>query len=688
MEASILARALERVALVAGSPVSADEALRATLASARGGRDPTSVALAAARALGLRPARLQVAPRRSTQPQPGLLSVGPGLWLVAHGTRGRRQRVTRFDARGASQMAMSHPQLRAASGGRDWLQMQPALALDPIRTPGQDPSERPWRRLRSFLGLEHRELWVVLIYALVIGALTLAAPITVQALVNTVAFGTVLQPLVVLTLLLFGGLMFSGLLSVLEAYVVEVLQRRVFVRVADDFGRRFPSVRTEALDASYGPELANRFFEVVAIQKSLAGLLLDGLALALQTAIGMVLLGFYHPLLLTFDVVLVTLLVLVLLAGRGAVATGLAESSAKYKMVAWLEDVSRNVHLFRGESARDHATMRTETLCRDYLTARKSHFQILIRQITGGVGLQIIATVALLGVGGWLVINRQLTLGQLVAAELVIAAMGAGFMKLGKNLEKLYDLNVGVLKLTRVVDLPMERTGGDPLFDDGPMSIALRGLTVARGTTSLFSTAEIEIEAGERVAIRGDSGSGKSTLLDIVAGLRTPGAGCVHLAGVDLRRINLASARDRVGLARGADFVVGSVIDNVRISSGGTLEERKIRELLRLFDLERVIDALPSGLDTPMFPAGNPLSETQARRLALVRTLASRPRLLLLDRALDGLGLAPDQQAAALDFIFGRGAPWTTLVVSENPEVVARCDRSLLIHEGTLEIEQ
>ena len=343
---------------------------------------------------------------------------------------------------------MTPAQLREYAGDQPWLHLQPLLALDPIGV-GRRPvlKNRPWLRLRAFFGLERRELWIVVIYALVLGSVSLAVPVAAQSLVNTVAFGSVLQPLVALTILLLGVLTFAGVLGVLETYVVEVLQRRVFVRVADDFGRRIPSVRADVLDKKFGPELVNRFFDVLTIQKSLSGLLLDGLTIALQTIIGMILLGFYHPLLLAFDVVLVVLLSLVLVLGRGAVATGLKESSAKYKTAAWLEDVSRASHLFRGVKAQQYAAQRTEMLCRDYLSARKRHFRILLRQITGGFGLQIVAMVALLGVGGWLVIDRQLTLGQLVAAELVIASIGASFVKLGKNLEKLYDLNVGVMKV-------------------------------------------------------------------------------------------------------------------------------------------------------------------------------------------------------------------------------------------------
>ncbi|MCB9753023.1 MAG: hypothetical protein H6713_23965 [Myxococcales bacterium] len=477
-EVSTVARALELVAENAGlsgsgvaagaRPVTAEDAWQA-VANYSATASWTEIAASAARALGLQPYLCEDSLGFDPGELPALARVGEGQWLVVIGRRGRRLTVVQLDERGERRVRLTPTQLRALVGRQPWLLMRPLLALDPIGVARRPVlKDRTWLRLRAFLGLERRELWVVVIYAIVLGGLTLATPIAAQALVNTVAFGAVLQPLVVLTILLLAGLGFAGALGVLEGYVVEVVQRRVFVRIADDFGRRLPSVRGDALDGRYGPELVNRFFDVLTIQKSLAVLLLDGMTLALQTGIGMILLGFYHPLLLAFDFVLIVLLALVLALGRGAVATGLHESSAKYKTAAWLEDLIRAPHLFRGARAQEYAARRTEALCRDYLSARKRHYRLLVRQIAGGYGLQITAMVTLLGVGGWLVIDRQLTLGQLVAAELVIAAIGASFVKLGNNLEKLYDLNVGVLKVASVVDLPTERRGGEPLAPGGP----------------------------------------------------------------------------------------------------------------------------------------------------------------------------------------------------------------------------
>ncbi len=688
-EASILARALEIAAESTGNAICAEDALKATSDYAVDVRDWTQVAISASHALGLQPHVRPSGPVGLSRNRPALVRTDEGQWLVIGGRRGRRIRVVQLDERGETRMTLTPAQLGVLTTGQPWLHLQPLLALDPIaasRRPGL--ATRPWLRLRTFLSLEKRELWVVVVYAIVVGALTLATPIAVQALVNTVAFGSLLQPLVVLSMLLLGGLSFAAVLSVLEAYVVEVLQRRVFVRVADDFGRRLPSLRNEVFDDHHGPELVNRFFDVLTIQKSMSILLLDGLAVTLQTVIGMILLGFYHPMLLAFDVMLLVLLLAVLFMGRGAVAAGLRESSAKYRTAAWLEDVVRVGRLHRGASAQRRAAQQTEMLSRNYLAARKSHFRILLRQIAGGMGLQVVTMVALLGVGGWLVIARELTLGQLVAAELVIAAIGAGFVKLGKNLEKVYDLNVGVLKISKVVDLPIERRGGEPLGGVGPAALTMRGVDMTRGTRPLLRDARLEVAAGARLRLAGAVGSGKSTVLDLLAGLREPSAGSVQIDGLDLRRADLAQVRDQVALVRGTEFFEGSVLDNLHFESKTADSESSLRELLRLVDLEEAIDALPEGLATPMRSSGGPLSDRQTRRLALVRALAARPRVLLLDGALDGLGLPPQAHDRLLDAVLGPQAPWTVVMVTDDPQIAARCDRAVRLSERSVEMMQ
>ena len=283
------------------------------------------------------------------------------------------------------------------------------------------PHPTPLSRLVTLLGFERSDITVALIYGAVASILALAAPVGVQALVNAVAFGGLMQPVVMLVILVFGALAFAAALRAVQALVIERVQQRIFARVAVDLGRRLPRVRLDAFDGGHGPELINRFFDVLTVQKVAASLLVDGAAIVLSVIAGAVVLAFYHPLLLAFDVALVALVLLILFGlGRRAIDTSIAESRAKYAVAAWLEEMARHPSSFRCAAGTAFGETRADDLTRGYLTARRDHYRVLFRQIVASLALQAIATAALLGVGGGLVVAGRITLGQLVAAELIV----------------------------------------------------------------------------------------------------------------------------------------------------------------------------------------------------------------------------------------------------------------------------
>ena len=229
---------------------------------------------------------------------------------------------------------------------------------------------QPLQRLWQLLKPEASDIWLVVIFAFVVSLLMLATPIAVEALVNTVAFGRFLQPILILALLLLTFLGFQGAIRALQTYVVEIIQRRLFARVAGDLVYRLPRTSMEATDGHPMPELVNRFFDVVSVQKVAAQLLLDGLGLVLGTFIGMAVLGFYHPWLLGFDLfLLASIAVIIFVLGRGAVASAVRESKHKYNMADWLEDIARCPVAFRNDGGPDFALERADRLIHEYLDA-------------------------------------------------------------------------------------------------------------------------------------------------------------------------------------------------------------------------------------------------------------------------------------------------------------------------------
>ncbi len=551
-----------------------------------------------------------------------------------------------------------------------------------------DHHASPFARLREFLRPERSDLWIVVIFALVIGMLTLATPIAVEALVNTVAFGTLLQPLVVLSIILLTFLGFAAALRFLQKFVVELIQRRLFARTAARLAWQLPRVRLNHAH-ELSPELLNRFFDVVTMQKIVAQLALDGLTVVLTVGLGMIVLAFYHPWLLAFDAVLLVLLVLnVFVFGRGAVRTSIAESRSKYAVAAWLEDIARCPTTFKASGAAEFALTRADRLTTDYLVAREAHYRVLMRQIVMGLALEAFASAVLLGLGGFLVIQGQMTLGQLVAAELIVTLIVAAVAKFDKHLEGFYDLLTSMDKLGHLFDLPVEPSlGALHVGRTGAASLSLRHLSFAHdGGSMLLKNVSFDVTPGEVIAITGPTGCGKSTLLDLLFRLREPSSGRIVLDDLDLTDLRPDVLRHNVSLVRGIEILEGTLAENVHLDRPD-VSATEVRDALRRVGLEEnvavslrdtKVDARSTisanwGLDTHLKHDGQPLSESQSRRLMLARALVARPRLLLIDGLIDSL--ADDDAKQLLGELKSNRTACTVLITTGRRAIAEQCDR-------------
>lgn len=540
----------------------------------------------------------------------------------------------------------------------------------------------PMRRLLALLAPERRDIGLVIAFAIGAGVLTLATPIAVQALVNIVAFGGMSQPLVILAILLLGFLTLAGVLRAFKAYVVELLQRRLFVRVVTDLGCRLPRVHVASFDRNHGPELVNRFFDVLTVQKAGATLLLDGVAVVLQTTVGLLILAFYHPVLLAFDVVLLAgIAVILFVMGRGAVRTAIGESRAKYAVAASLEEIARHPLAFKQSGGPELARRRADALAVDYVEARRRHYRIVFRQIAGSFALQALAATALLALGGWLVIAGQLTLGQLVAAELIVSIVLTSFAKLGQKLESFYDLLAAVDKLGQLLDLPLERSEGEPLAQRaGGAELALHDVSFSYpGQRPALAHLNLHVNPGDRVQVVGRHGSGKSALADLLCGLRTPDSGRIELDGVDLRSLALESLRSQVVVVRGLELIDGTIAENVALGRP-EVGSGEVRAALAAVGLLGEVNELPDGLGTVLGASGAPLSAGQSRCLMLARAIAGRPRLIVLDDILDDLDAQTRRRV--LPALLRPDTGWTLVILSRHEEIFDAMHRTIRLAGG------
>ena len=416
---------------------------------------------------------------------------------------------------------------------------------------------------------------------------------------------------------------------------------------------------------------------MVTVQKVAAQLLLDGLGLILSTLIGMAVLGFYHPWLLGFDLFLLSAIaVIIFVLGRGAVSSAVKESKHKYYMAGWLEDIARCPTAFRNDGGAEFALERTDRLIHGYLGARRRHFRIVMRQVLFALGLQAVASTVLLGLGGWLVVSGELTLGQLVAAELIVTVIVGSFAKFGKHMESFYDLLASVDKLGVLFDIRTERQDGMLAISRAmPAKLELNAVTYSwPNQPAIVNGLTAEIEMGDSVAVLGDAGTGKSTLLDLLYGLRSPTAGHIAIDGFDPRDLRPDVLRGRIAMARGSEVFHASVEENIHLHREG-ITATDVREVLSGVGLLDPVLRLSDGCDTMLTSEGWPLSESQRRMLGIARGAIGRPGLLLVDSTLDTLGGADLDRC--LNFLLAAERPWTLIVATSREDIAARCARTI-----------
>jgi len=543
----------------------------------------------------------------------------------------------------------------------------------------------PVARLSQLLRSERGDIATLITYTVVAGLLALAVPLTAQALVNTIAANTMTQPLVVLSFLVFLSLALSGVLQLLKISLVERLQQRVFARTALQLASHLPRIRHSALHGEYAPELVNRFFDVLTVQKALSKLLLDGFAAMLQAAVGLALLGVYSPVLLGLDLfIILFMLFVVFVLGIGGLRTSIDESREKYRVADWLEDLARCQTSLKMHGALPYMVGRADRAVVRYLASRGDHFKVTFRQAAGNYVFQAVASTAVLAVGGWLVINRQLTLGQLVAAQIIVVSILAALEKLVRQSDQVFDLLTGLDKIGHVTDLPLERVGGRAVpTDNGGASITCRNVRFSYKTGNAILTGlNFSLAPGERVSLVGASGAGKSTLASLLCGLEEPSQGAIEINGVEVRAADLAELRQVVSMVGfSAEVFDGTVEENI-IAGRDYLDHEDVRWAMEIAQLTEDVSLMAGGVTAQLVSGGENISRGQLQRLLIARAIIGRPSLLILDEAFTGI----DERTAMkiLDAIFSPEHPWTIVNISHDAEVVLRTNRVHVLGDGRI----
>ncbi len=544
----------------------------------------------------------------------------------------------------------------------------------------------PWQRLGQLLHSERRDIELIYLYAVLVGLFGLTVPLAVQGITQLVQGGLVLQPVVLLILFAIVGTLATGVIGLLQESVVETIQQRIFARMAFEFAYLVPRIRFEAAQSANLPLQMNRFFEAALIQKALAKLLLDVPTATLQVLFGIALLSFYNPSFIVFALVLLLgVYVIFRLTYSRGIETSIMESKFKYNVLEWLQAMARSIAAFKFST---RSTLPLEIMdghVANYLKYRRKHFRVLVTQSMSMIVFKTLLTGALLILGTTLVVDRSLTLGQFVAAELVIVTVLAGVEKLIRSLATIYDVLTSVDKVGHVMDLPVEEIHGLqlPESNDG-LAIFARDLSFTypdQPSPTLYDI-DLDIRPGERIAITGVDGSGQTTLLRLLGALHDGFDGTLSYDGVTLRSMNRAALREQIGqVLATTDLFDGTIEDNISVGRR-FVDRAAVLKALRDVGVDDVVQSMPNGIQTTIINGGANLSAAVASKLLVAQGIVGKPRLLLLDDFFQNLD--DDYRTSLIRLLMDRAFPCTVVAVSHDPEFLASCDLIVVMEGGRI----
>ncbi len=543
-----------------------------------------------------------------------------------------------------------------------------------------------WQRLINLLKLDKKDVRQVFYYAVFAGLVSLSLPLGIQAIINLIQGAQVSTSWIILVIVVTLGVAFVGVLQLMQIRIIENVQQKIFTRSSFEFAYRFPKIKMSELRNFYPPELANRFFDTLNIQKGISKLLIDVPTALLQIIFGLLLLSLYHPFFIVYGVLLIALIYVVFkyTITRG-LETSLMESKQKYKVAHWIQEVARSLISFKLSGRTSHALNKNDYLVSGYLEARENHFKILVLQFVQMIVFKVLVTGGLLVIGGLLVLNQEMNIGQFVAAEIIILLVVASVEKLIVSLESFYDVLTALEKLGQVVDKDLEPSQTDlELFDKSDFQLDLDDLyySVPDRPKNIIDGLSMTIKGSDRILLRGSNGSGKSTLLHLIAGLIDPSAGNINVNGVRLKSENLNHYRSKVGQSLKLETPFeGTLIQNITFGDT-SIKKEDILWVLEITGLDREIKDMPEGLDTIIYPEGKQMSYTFAKKIVLARSLIKRPKLLVLRDPLDQFD--EDEAVRIMDILTDASQPWSLIVVSDDKNWIDKCGRVITLENGKI----
>jgi ATP-binding cassette subfamily B protein len=596
--------------------------------------------------------------------------------------------VTRSNGRG----------LRLASPADGWVELSPAdiqerfpdgLELLLLERSTATPGRRfgPgwfWPALRRYRGM----LLQVLLASFVVQLFSLANPLLIQVIIDKVIAQRSMDTLQILGLALVVVTLMEGVIGSLRTFLFADTTNRIDLRLGSEVIDHLLRLPLGYFDRRPVGELGTRIAELEKIRNFLTGQALITVLDALFSVI-------YIAVMLIYSVMLTAVALAVLPIQIAITALGAPLFRRQYRQAAeenartqsHLVEVITGIQTVKAQNVEMVSRWRWQDFYSRYIarTFEKTVTGTFLNE-TSQV-LQKLSQLLVLWVGASMVLNGDLTLGQLIAFRIISGYVTQPILRLSSIWQSVQELRVSFERLADVVDTPEESSeadkaniplppiAGDVLFEN--VSFAF-----APGTPPVLSNIDLHVPAGTFIGIVGQSGSGKSTLMKLLPRLYSPDSGRILIDRYDIDKVELYSLRRQVGIVPQDPLLFsGTVSDNIALTNPDASSDA-IVQAATIAAAHDFIMTLPSGYSTPVGERGASLSGGQRQRIAIARSLLSNPRLLVMDEATSALDYDTERQVC--DNLQQAMQGCTVFMITHRLNTIKRADRIVFMHQGSI----
>jgi ATP-binding cassette subfamily B protein len=517
----------------------------------------------------------------------------------------------------------------------------------------------------------------------------LATPLLFQQIIDRVISKGAFDALAPLVILMLIFVVLETVFSSLRTFQFVEVSNRIDISVGASIVSRLLRINARFFDRRPVGELASRLGELENIRRFLTGTALTVVLDAIFATLYFAVMFFYSPL-LTLIILLTVPLLFGITLGITPITQRLirARAEASSRTQSLLVEILGGIQTVKLQNAELIARRQWEDR---HLQSINKGFQAVLANTSTSNALQLInkiSSILVIGIGAWLVLNNELTLGQLIAFRIISNYVTQPMLRLASTWQNFQELSLSLERVGDVVNQPLE-IGEDEELNivmpslRGDVSVRSLSYTYTSSSSPILSSIDLDISAGSFVGLVGESGCGKSTLLKMVPRLYRPTSGKILIDQLDISKVELYSLRSQIGFVpQDCLLFEGTVFSNIALGDPQA-ESSRVIEMATIACAHEFIMNLPRGYSTPVGEKGSGLSGGQRQRIALARMLMENPKLIVLDEATSALDVNTERQVVRnlRDHLQDQ----TVLMITHRLSTLIAADQIVLMHAGRID---